>query len=255
MPRYSITNFYNYDRKTVEKIINKIVKRIPDPDFSSNKMGGVGKIIQVDETMLNYKVKSHRGRAPENKTDALCIIEYENEIKRVFACVIENKLELTIVPILCSQVAANSIIWTDEHGAYANLKDLFEDHGTVIHKYQFINYDTGVNTQAVECFNNLIKREIKMRMGVKTSERSNLLKEICYYYNNKMNFMEKILNLIKLGFIKFNQFYFILKILFFISKFHVLFFFKNLINFLQGGEFWTSSHRGEILGKIRYLWW
>ncbi|KAG0430428.1 hypothetical protein DMUE_5661 [Dictyocoela muelleri] len=146
MPRYSITNYFNYDRKTVEKIINKIVNRIPDPDFSSNKMGGIGKIIQVDETMLNYKVKSHRGRAPENKTDALCIIEYENEIKRVFACVIDNKLELTIVPILCSKVAANSIIWSDEHGAYANLKDYFRDHDTVGHKYQFINYDTGVNT-------------------------------------------------------------------------------------------------------------
>ncbi|KAG0441771.1 hypothetical protein DMUE_0806 [Dictyocoela muelleri] len=125
MPRYSITNFYNYIRKTVEKIINKIVNRILDPDFSSNKIEGIGKIIQVDETMLNYKVKSHRDRALENKTDALCIIEYENEIKKVFACVIDNNLELTIVPILCSQVAANSIILSDEHGAYANLKDFF----------------------------------------------------------------------------------------------------------------------------------
>ncbi|KAG0428057.1 hypothetical protein DMUE_5844, partial [Dictyocoela muelleri] len=100
MPKNSITNYSNYDRKTVEKIINKIVNRIPDPDLSSNKMSVICKIIQVDETMLNYKVKSHRGRSPENKTDALCIIEYENEIKRVFACVIDNKLELTIVPIL-----------------------------------------------------------------------------------------------------------------------------------------------------------
>ncbi|KAG0442702.1 hypothetical protein DMUE_0074 [Dictyocoela muelleri] len=100
MPMYSITNYFNYDRKTEGKIINKIVNRIPDQDFSSNKMDGMGKIIQVDVTMVNYKVKSNRGRAPENKTDALCLIEYENEIKMVFACVIDNKLELTIVPIL-----------------------------------------------------------------------------------------------------------------------------------------------------------
>ncbi|KAG0439782.1 hypothetical protein DMUE_2191 [Dictyocoela muelleri] len=141
MPRYSITNYFNYDRLTVENIINKIVNRIPDPDFSSNKMSVMGKIIQVDETMLNYKVKSHRDRFSENKTDALCIIEYENVIKRVFAYLIDNKLELTIVPILCSQVAANSIIWSDEYGAFANLKDYFRDHDTVCHKYQFINYD------------------------------------------------------------------------------------------------------------------
>ncbi|KCZ74977.1 hypothetical protein H311_04052, partial [Anncaliia algerae PRA109] len=29
-------------------------------NFSNNKLGGPGKIIQVDETMLNYKCKSHR---------------------------------------------------------------------------------------------------------------------------------------------------------------------------------------------------
>ncbi|KAG0438117.1 hypothetical protein DMUE_3290 [Dictyocoela muelleri] len=161
-------------------------------------MGSIGKIIQFDDTTLNYKVKSHIGRVPENKTDALCIIDYENEIKRVFACVIDNKLELTIVPILCSQVAANSIIWSDEPGAYANLKDYFRDHNTVCHKYQIINYDTGVNTQAVECFYTLIKREIKMRIGDKTSERGNLLEEKCYYYNNNRYFMNKILNLIKI---------------------------------------------------------
>ncbi|KAG0442399.1 hypothetical protein DMUE_0292 [Dictyocoela muelleri] len=120
-----------------------------------------------------------------NKTDALCIIEFDTEIKRVFACTIDNKKEFTIVPIICSQVASNSIIWTDDHGAYCNLKDLFRDQRTVIHNYSFINYDTGVNIQAVECFNNLIKKEIKSRMGVKTEKRNKFLKEICYYYNKK----------------------------------------------------------------------
>ncbi|KAG0417576.1 hypothetical protein EQH57_0940, partial [Dictyocoela roeselum] len=134
-----------------------------------------------------------------NKTDALCIIEFDTEIKRVFACTIDIKEEFTIVPIICSQIASNSIIWTDEHGEYCNLKDLFCDHGTVIHKYSFINYDTGVNTQAVEYFNNLIKKEIKSKIGVKTEEKGKFLREICYYYNNKRDFMNKILNLIKIN--------------------------------------------------------
>ena len=34
-------------------------------------MGGPGKIVQIDETMLNYKAKSHRGRSPSNKTDSV----------------------------------------------------------------------------------------------------------------------------------------------------------------------------------------
>ncbi|KAG0441599.1 hypothetical protein DMUE_0925 [Dictyocoela muelleri] len=113
MPRYSIINYMNYSRLTIEKIIKKIVKRIPEPDFSSNKIGGMGKIIQVAETMLNYKVESHRERSPGNKTDALCIIEFENEIKRVFATIIRDQKELTIVPSIYSQVASNSTIWTE----------------------------------------------------------------------------------------------------------------------------------------------
>jgi hypothetical protein len=34
-----------------------------DCDFKNNKLGNGGKLVQVDETMLNYKCKSHRGRS------------------------------------------------------------------------------------------------------------------------------------------------------------------------------------------------
>ncbi|KAG0419991.1 hypothetical protein DMUE_6356, partial [Dictyocoela muelleri] len=165
MPRQCIINYMFLSKNTVIKIVNKIVEKIPDPNFFDDKLGGDGKIIQIDETMLNYKAKSHRGRSPANKTDALCIIEFDTEIVRVFACVIENKLETTLVPIICSQVAANSTIWTDEHRSYAKLNEFDYTHDTVCHKYTFINEDTGANTQAVECFNNLLKKDIKSRMG------------------------------------------------------------------------------------------
>ncbi|KAG0435899.1 hypothetical protein DMUE_4485 [Dictyocoela muelleri] len=148
--------------------------------------------------MLNYKIKSHRGKAPTNRgkaptnrTDALCIIELENEIKRVFACIIPDKREMTIVPIICSQVAFNTTIWTDEHRAYSNLKEFDYTHGTVCHKYEFIKLDTGANTQAVEFFNNLLKKGIKSRMGFRTEERENLLKEVFYYFNNRTSLFRK----------------------------------------------------------------
>ncbi|KAG0441287.1 hypothetical protein DMUE_1160 [Dictyocoela muelleri] len=105
---------------------------------------------------------------------------------------------MTKVPIMCSQVASNTTIWTDEHRAYRNLKEFDYTHGTVCHKYEFRNLDTGINTQAVECFNNLLKKEIKWRMGVRTEERGNFLKEIFYYYNNRTSYFEKILNFIKI---------------------------------------------------------
>ncbi|KCZ76427.1 hypothetical protein H311_02576, partial [Anncaliia algerae PRA109] len=45
-------------------------------DFSEDKLGGREAIVQVDKTMLNYRCKSHRGRNPHNRTDALTIAEF-----------------------------------------------------------------------------------------------------------------------------------------------------------------------------------
>ncbi|KCZ78343.1 hypothetical protein H311_00629 [Anncaliia algerae PRA109] len=36
---------------------------MPKPNFENNILGGQGFIVQIDETMLNFKSKSHRGRA------------------------------------------------------------------------------------------------------------------------------------------------------------------------------------------------
>lgn len=58
---------------------------MPELDFLCEKLGGVNKIIRVDENMLNYKMKSHKRRPHMNKTDALCVIEFDTDIKRVFS--------------------------------------------------------------------------------------------------------------------------------------------------------------------------
>ncbi|KAG0441075.1 hypothetical protein DMUE_1312 [Dictyocoela muelleri] len=110
--------------------------------------------------MLNYKCKSHRGRSPQNRTDALCIVECIGGIQRAYACIISDKKMETIVPIINNVVTPGSIIWTDEHRSYSRLSDNFE-HSTVCHKYEFVNYNTGTNTQAIKSFNNCLKYEIK----------------------------------------------------------------------------------------------
>ena len=74
--------------RTIDSIIAKLLELIPKPDFSERKLGGPGKNVQIDETMLNYKCKSHRGRSPTNKTDALCIIETDCVDKNAYACIL-----------------------------------------------------------------------------------------------------------------------------------------------------------------------
>ncbi|KCZ81215.1 hypothetical protein H312_01361 [Anncaliia algerae PRA339] len=123
MPSSETSNkkLFKYICNTIEKIIKKIIQNLPETDFSNNILGGPGLIIQVDETMLNYKAKSHRGCSPSSKTDSTWIVEISNSTKRVLAKVMENKKAETIIPIKCSQVAAGSLIWTDEHKSYASL--------------------------------------------------------------------------------------------------------------------------------------
>ncbi|KAI5151227.1 hypothetical protein ENBRE01_1986 [Enteropsectra breve] len=158
--RHSIDRNLSAVRKSIAKVIDNLVETMPETDFSENKLGGSGMIVQIDETMLNHAVKNHHVRYPLNKTDALVIVEHFRRINRVFECVIPNKRAETLIPSILSQVATNSKIYTDEHKSYGRLNELFEEHCTVCHKYEFINRLTGVNTQAVESMNNVIKMEI-----------------------------------------------------------------------------------------------
>ncbi|KAG0434252.1 hypothetical protein DMUE_5252 [Dictyocoela muelleri] len=107
--------------------------------------------------MLNFKAKSHRARSPSNRTDALCIVETSNNIIRVFAQTIPNKKASTLIPIITRVFDRQSIIWTDEHKSYSSLSSMGYTHSTVCHEREFMNHVSGVNTQSVEIFNNLIK--------------------------------------------------------------------------------------------------
>ncbi|KCZ81831.1 hypothetical protein H312_00730 [Anncaliia algerae PRA339] len=60
--KYQINQSMDYVVKTIKKVIDKLVDLMPQTDFSSNKLEGLGNIVQVDETMLSFKYKSHRGR-------------------------------------------------------------------------------------------------------------------------------------------------------------------------------------------------
>jgi transposase-like protein len=87
-----------------------------------------------------------------------------------------NKTSATIIPIITKQFAANSIIYTEEFSSYRCLLEHGFLHDTVGHKYEFVNSVTGVNTQAVECFNNELKKEMKSRKRVMTNKREDFLK-------------------------------------------------------------------------------
>lgn len=196
----SILNTIDISRPTYRKLMKVINNRMKIENEKMRKLGGVGSIVQVDETMMNYKCKSHRGRSSNNMTHCLCIVECNastGKIQKVYAQIIPNKKATTIIPIICSHVNEHSTIHTDEHRSYLTLSRHSYEHRTVCHKYNFVDNLSGVHTQAVECFNNEIKYLIKMRKGIKTELRSDFISEFVWNWNNKHNIIDSIFNLIK----------------------------------------------------------
>ena len=58
-PQHSIINSLMFNHKTYTKIIQKFLGFLCSFDFKDNKLGGPGKLVQIDETGLKFKVKSH----------------------------------------------------------------------------------------------------------------------------------------------------------------------------------------------------
>ncbi|KAI5152245.1 hypothetical protein ENBRE01_2682, partial [Enteropsectra breve] len=81
-PRYCIVESVSMTKKSVIKILSALIELMPSPDFSDNKMGGPGMIVQIDETMLNHSCKNNRGKPPSNHTDALVIVECGLRVNR-----------------------------------------------------------------------------------------------------------------------------------------------------------------------------
>lgn len=91
-----------------------------------------------------------------------------------------------------------SVIHTDEARVYQQLKnDPSYSHQSVVHKYTFVNYETGVNTQAVESYNNKVKRKIKEVLGLVDGARDLFLVEFMWRDVDSLICFYNTLNLIK----------------------------------------------------------
>ncbi|KAM0687923.1 hypothetical protein COBT_000826 [Conglomerata obtusa] len=132
---------FGHIRRSNRKTIEYSLRRMPETDFSVDKLCGPGFIVEKGETMLNYKCKKHRGRTANNRTDALCIVVTNAGRKRVFACNIQDKKTTTLIPILCANIASYMIIRTDEHKSYFTLSQYKYIHETVCHKDEIITYN------------------------------------------------------------------------------------------------------------------
>lgn len=186
--RDNINDITGISLSIIYKIIKKIRIRIENY-FILNPiiLGGSNVIIQIDESKFNFNVKNHRGLAPVEPIWVFGIVDTSFRPARGYMKVVERRDRETLCDIIASRVRQGSIIFSDEWRAYSNISELGFMHGTVCHKFNFVNPDSGVHTQNIESYWNRQKLRIKKIKGVKKGVMNEILDEFMFFdffYNN-----------------------------------------------------------------------
>jgi transposase-like protein len=157
-------------------------------------IGGEGIVVQIDESKFG-KRKYNRGHRVDG---AWAIVGVEmTAARKVFAEVVENRSEQTIVDVLQRHIAEGSEIWTDCWRGYSNLSRIFNViHQTVNHSREFVNQETGVNTNTVEGTNYALKRFIPPRNRTKSLLDSHF-NEFVWRRKNSENLWESFIYALK----------------------------------------------------------
>src|SRR5580704_2061801 len=121
-------------------------------------MGGMGSVVEADETFIGRKESSIKRRGHGHKNAVLSLVDRHSGQVRSFH--VEGTSAGDIVPIIKANVAKETAMMTDEGGHYFTLGDHFASHESVSHKAD--EYVRGsVHTNTVECYYSIFKRGMK----------------------------------------------------------------------------------------------
>jgi transposase-like protein len=126
-------------------------------------MGGLGGIVEVDETFIgndrSIEPKGEKkGPGYAHKHRVLALVDRKAGTARTM--VVDDLKATTLTPILTDNIAREARVMTDEAGYYADLKQAFADHEFVRHGAE--EWARGeVHTNTIEGFFSIFKRGMK----------------------------------------------------------------------------------------------
>ena len=122
----------------------------------SAKTGAPGKIVEIDESEFG-KRKYHKGR----RKDGIWVFGgIERDSRNCFLSSVEDRNAETLVPIIKEHVLGTTII-SDCWKAYSRLEEEGYVHQTNNHSKEFLNKETGTDTNTIEstwCSENLFTK-------------------------------------------------------------------------------------------------
>ena len=132
---------------------------------SDSIIGGVGHIVQIDETLLSRR-KYNRGRM---YPPIWLFGGIDTQTKEIFLVPVITRNADTLIPIIQRHVIPGTTIVSDCWGAYNRLGELGYVHRTVNYSRNFVDPVTGAHTNSVECLWSKLKYRNKKECG--TSRR------------------------------------------------------------------------------------
>ncbi|KRH92543.1 hypothetical protein M153_47170001260 [Pseudoloma neurophilia] len=187
----TITSFFKLFRASLSFFI----------DTNSNKIGGDGIIVHVDETVITTR-KYGRGRhRPSNSVWVIGGVDIHS--RKVFLKFLPSRSRSDLYYFLGNFIERGSIIHTDCLRSYATINELGFTHFTVNHSRELITQD-GVHTNWIEGMFGALKR-LRRKYESKWTNQSdlnNFLAEFCFRYgydgwNRKKAFL-KLLGVFKI---------------------------------------------------------
>ena len=140
--------------KTAWRMCDQIRKYITALD-SDDPMGGVGEIVQIDETYIGGKHRQSDGFT--KKKAVLGMLEKGGEL---VTRVVKDTKKVTMLPHIQSIVLPGTEVHTDEKSSYRSLHNLGFTHKKVNHSvHEYVSAD-GATVNALEGFWGMLKRGI-----------------------------------------------------------------------------------------------
>lgn len=157
MSSHQIHRMLGVTYKTAWFMTHRIREAMKDPVFTV-KMGGGGKVVEADETYWGNVGKHQKGwTGGQHKEKIFSLVERSGKVRSFH---VEHVAGVNLKPIMFEQIAQDTHIMTDEHGAYYGLNKHFAGHDIIRHSEKV--YARGrIYTNTVENYFSILKRGLR----------------------------------------------------------------------------------------------
>jgi transposase-like protein len=172
--------------RTAWFLAHRIREAMTDDVATSGPLGGAGKTVEVDETVVGGKKPNRAYGEPAPKKIVLALIERDGRARSFH---VANVTAKKLRPIVMRNVSRKSTLHTDEAAYYVRMGREFAEHKAVDHsrlEYAYKYDGRTVSTNTAENYFSILKRGIYgVYHSVSEAHLSRYLAEFDFRYSNR----------------------------------------------------------------------